>query len=224
MAYFRLLKRPSLFLFVFAISFINPTFADEKECLNEVKRLIIHKEKAQYDGGFWSLFEKSKALSTKSVIGLTLDKEINKLIVHLTHLCETLDGIALNDLAMIIRDDLKLMNEEEYRKQLTILGKPDKEIDVWFKFYSFSLKHEHRTLNYPSIKETLNLSKKLVSSYVKLYLDNRSKLNADAFKMQVESLLVQISSFTTSNKNIVQAESELSQVPYWDIQESVGGS
>jgi hypothetical protein len=224
MEYFRFLKITSLFLLSLALSSPNLTFANEKECLNEIQLLIKHKEKAQYNGGFWSLFEKSKELSAQSVIGLNIDKEINQLISHLTHLCKTLDGIPLNDLAMIIRDDLKLMNEEEYRKQLTILGKPDKEIDIWFKFYSFSLKHEHRILNYPSVKETLNLSKKLVSSYVKLYLDNESKLNSDDFKTQVESLLDQISSITKSNKNIVQAENELAQIPYWDIQESVGGS
>lgn len=224
MRYFRLLKITSLFLFILTLSSTTLIFANEKECLNEIDLLIKHKEKAQYDGGFWSLFEKSRELSSKSVVGLHLDKEVNQLISHLTHLCETLDGIPLNDLAMIIRDDLKLMSEEEYRKQLVILGKPNKEIDIWFKFYSFSLKHEHRTLDYPSVKETLNISKRLVSSYVKLYLDNQSKLNSEAFKIQVESLLDQISSFTKSNKNIVQAENELSQVPYWDIQESVGGS
>jgi hypothetical protein len=220
----RFLKIASLFLFIFALSSASSTFANEKECLNEIQLLIKHKENAQFDGGFWSLFEKSRKLNSQSVIGLNVDKEINQLIGHLTHLCETLDGIALNDLAMIIRDDLKLMSEEEYRKQLTILGKPDKEIDIWFKFYSFSLKHEHRTLDYLSIKETLNLSKKLVFSYVKLYLVNQSKLNSDAFKTQVVSLLDQISSFTKSNKDIVQAGNELAQIPYWDIQESVGGS
>lgn len=202
----------------------NLTFANEKECLNEINLLIKHKEKAQYDGGFWSLFEKSRELSAKSVIGLHLDKEVNQLISHLTHLCKTLEGIPLNDLAMIIRDDLKLMNEEEYRKQLVILGKPNKEIDIWFKFYSFSLAHEHRALDYPSVKDTLNLSKELISSYVKLYLENESRSNSETFKIQVESLLDQISSFTKSDKNMVQAENELAQVPYWDIQESVGGS
>jgi hypothetical protein len=224
MKYFRFLKITSFFLLTLGLLSANSTFANEKECLNEIKLLIKHKEKAQFDGGFWSLFEKSRELSAKSVIGLHLDKEVNQLIGHLTHLCKTLDGIPLNDLAMIIRDDLKLMNEEEYRKQLVILGKPDKEIDIWFKFYSFSLKHQHRALNYPSIKETLSLSKGLVSSYVKLYLENQSKSNSEAFKIQVDSLLDQISSFTKSDKNIVQAENELAQVPYWDIQESVGGS
>lgn len=224
MKYFRFLKRTSLCLFILALSSVSLTFANEKECLNEINVLVKHKEKAQFDGGFWTLFEKSRELSAQSVIGLNIDKEVNKLISHLTHLCETLEGIPLNDLAMIIRDDLKLMSEEEYRKQLVILGKPEKEIDIWFEFYSFSLKHEHRALDYPSVIETLNLSKELVSSYVKLYAENESKSNSETFKTQVESLLAQISSFTKSDKNIVQAESELSQVPYWDIQESVGGS
>ena len=214
----------SPFLLIFTVSFANQASANEKECLSEIKLIINHKEKAQYNGGFWNLFEKSKELSEQSVIGLKLDREINKLIEHLTHLCTTLNGIPLNDLAMIVRDDLKLMSEEKYRAQLKILGKPKKEIDTWFTFYKFALEHEYRKLDYASIKETLNYSKTLVSSYVKLYLENQSQSNSEAFKTEVKSLFNKLSSFTKSNKDLTQAESELSQVPYWDIQESVGGS
>ncbi len=225
MKHFKLLKiKTGIFFLILTISFASSTSANEKECLNEIKLLISHKEKAQYDGGFWNLFEKSKELSAQSVIGLKLDREINKLIEHLTHLCTTLNGIPLNDLAMIVRDDLKLMSEKEYRAQLKILGKPKKEIDTWFTFYDFALEHEHRALDYASVKETLNYAKTLVSSYAKLYLENQSQNNSETFKTDVESLFNQLSSFTKSNKDLTQAASELSQVPYWDIQESVGGS
>jgi len=225
MNYFNFLKLiVTILLLILTISFVNLTLANDKECLNEIKLLINHKEKAQYNGGFWNLFEKSSQLNTQSVIGLKLDREVNRLIEHLTHLCKTLNGIPLNDLAMIVRDDLKLMNKEEYRSQLKILGKSKKEIDTWFAFYKFASEHEHRTLNYASVKETLKYSKILVSSYTKLYLKNKLNDNSETFKKKVESLFKQISSFTKSNKNLTQAQRELAQVPYWDIQESVGGS
>ncbi len=224
MKYFRFLQIGLLFLFSFIALFPSVIFANEKECMSKIQLLIIQKEKAQYNGGIWSLFEKSKELNVQSVIGLKLDGKINKLIEHLTHLCKTLNGIPLNDLAMIFRDDLKIMSEDEYRKQLVILGKTKKEINVWFEFYDFSLKHENRALDYLSIKETLNESKKIVSSYVKLFLDNQSKGISKPFKTEVESLIDQVSSFSKSNTNLMQAESELAQTPYWDIQESVGGS
>jgi hypothetical protein len=224
MKYFNFFQIAAYFLLL-SLAFVPVAVSsNSKECLNQSKLFIKEKEKVQFDGGFWSLFEKSKEFNLQSVKGLKLDNQINKLVEHIIHLCKTLNGIPLNDLAMIIRDDLKIMTEMDYRNELEILGKTKKDIEIWFQFYDFSLEHEHRALNYQSVQQTIKSSKSLILAYTNLHLDNNTRINSISFASEVEFLINQFLAFSKSDKNIAQAEYELSQTPYWDIQESVGGS
>ena len=82
---------------------------------------------------------------------IDLDRKINSIIFHLKYLCDTLNGIPMNEVARYVRDGIEKKGENGFRKELIDLGKPKTEIDIWFKFTRFSLKNKneikHRTLD-----------------------------------------------------------------------------
>lgn len=171
----------------------------------------------------WSLFERVEFLRPESPKGLKLDNRIQNLVWLLGYLCQTIEGVPLNDLATYVTQNLQEKSEQQFREELIILGKANAEIDIWFRFAKFSLKHQNRKLNSKTIHLSIQKAQPLVSQY-KILAEELGRIPDKEFMRRAENLTRAIEQLESSDSYLAQAIHETSQVPHWDIDESAGGS
>ena len=142
-----------MFVVFNAISYANTE--DITKCYDQIKPLHLERERVAELDGMWGLFEKNRGLQNNSVTAINLDRKVNSIIFHLEYLCETLNGIPMNEVARYVRDGINKYGEDSFRKKLIILGKSEADIKVWFEFTNFSLKNEERLLNLNTVFESI---------------------------------------------------------------------
>ena len=175
-------------------------------------------------GGLWGYFEKNSSLRKHSTQAIQLDSRINKMLFVLNYLCKTKNGVPLNDLAMYISRHITENGEAKFKAELFNQGKTSPQIKNWLKFFSYAKNNEFRTLELAKIQNTIKGSISLISDYVLLTKNITRPKSPEVILKKAHSLLLQIDSFLSSDPYITQALNEISHVPYWDINESVGGS
>ena len=220
----RLIFSTTLIMFVVfnAISYANTE--DITKCYDQIKPLHLERERVAELDGMWGLFEKNRELQNNSVAAINLDRKVNSIIFHLQYLCETLNGIPMNEVARYVRDGINKYGEDSFRKELIILGKSEADIKVWFEFTNFSLKNEERLLNLNTVFESIKNSSPFINSYVALAQKiNRREID-DSIVKNVSELSSKIELFFKTDKYMNQALTENKNIPYVDINESSGGS
>lgn len=226
------MKKKYIAFSILLLFFSMPSFANEKDTLECHKKIIplhIERERVAELDGIWGLFEKSSGLQGNSAIAIDLDKKINSIIFHLQYLCDTLHGIPMNEIARYVQDGIDAKGKEGFRDELIVLGKTDAEIDIWFEFTRFSIKNKDRPLKLKSILKSINDSTYFIKSYVSLAqkLDRREiekSFKKVSVKNEVKELSKSIENFFQSDTYLKQALTENAKIPYYDINESSGGS
>ena len=197
---------------------------DISECYDQIKPLHLERERVAELDGMWGLFEKNRDLQNNSVTAINLDRKVNSIIFHLEYLCETLNGIPMNEVARYVRDGINKYGEDSFRKELIILGKSEADIKIWFEFTYFSLKNEERSLNLNTVFESIKNS----APYINLYVSLAQKINRreidDSIVKNVSELSSKIELFFKTDNYMNQALTENKNIPYVDINESSGGS
>ncbi len=220
---FRLL---SVFIVTLSMLFYSLAGANEtkvQSCLKQVKKLNQKKSILLENGGLWAHFSKSSKLRASTANGLQLDSKINRIMSVLQYLCETIDGVPLNDLASYLVENLQHKSKPAFRAELIILGKNHGVIDVWMKFHEASLQNQHRSLELDAIEKALQKALVLLDKYGALHKISDQDTKGPVIAL-TQSLLEEIDSFLIDDPMMSLAIKEDSQVPYWDINESSGGS
>ena len=213
------------FFFLFAIS--NITFANQgpiSKCHSQINPLHQERDKVSKLDGIWGLFEKNSVLQGNSVLAINIDRKINSIIFHLQYLCDTLNGIPMNEVARYVRDGIEKKGENRFRKELIDLGKPETEIDIWFAFTRFSQKNKERSLDLKSITDSIKGAVPFIDSYVSIAEKINNQEIDDSITKSVEKLSTEIDNFFLADKYMNQALTENRNIPYVDINESSGGS
>lgn len=227
-----LMVRRLVFFSILLFSISEPSFANEKgvsECHAHIQPLHIIRERVAELDGIWGLFEKNRAFRGNSAVAIDLDKKINSIIFHLQYLCDTLDGIPMNEIARYVQDGIEAKGEINFREELIILGKTETEIDIWFEFTRFSIKNKERPLKLKSILKSIKGSASFIDTYFSLAqkLDRREIKDPhekNSLKNNIIELSKNIEEFFKSDPYMKQAFRENSNIPYYDINESSGGS
>lgn len=197
---------------------------DISQCHAQIKPLHIQRERVAQLDGMWGLFEKNRELQNNSVAAINLDRKVNSIIFHLEYLCETLNGIPMNEVARYVRDGINEYGEDNFRKELIILGKNEAEINIWFEFTDFSLKNEERSLNLNTILQSITNSAPFINLYAALAQKiNRREID-DSIVKNVSELSSKIELLFETDSYMNQALTENKNIPYVDINESTGGS
>ena len=204
-------------------SFVSTAFASQP-CHKLVTPLIKAIDSIALNGGLWGYFEKDPFLRKYSTQAVQLDSRINKVFFLLNYLCETKNGIPFNDLATYISRSIANKGEPAFKEELIILGKTSKQINSWFNFFMFAQSHRFRTLNSSTIQATINKAIPLINNYVSLGKNINQSKQPKVILKNTGALRVKIDRFLSSDPYITQALDEISHVPYWDINESTGGS
>jgi len=204
-------------------SFVSTAFASQS-CHKLVTPLIKTIDSIALNGGLWGYFEKDSFLRKYSTQAVQLDSRINKVFFLLNYLCETKNGIPFNDLATYISRSIASKGEPAFKEELIILGKTSKQIKNWFNFFKFAQSHRLRTLNSSTIRATINKAIPLINNYVSLEKNINQSKQSKVILENAGALIIKIDGFLSSDPYITQALDEISHVPYWDINESTGGS
>ena len=197
---------------------------DISQCHAQIKPLHIQRERVAQLDGMWGLFEKNRELQNNSVAAINLDRKVNSIIFHLEYLCETLNGIPMNEVARYVRDGINEYGEDNFRKELIILGKTEAEIKIWFEFTDFSLKNEERSLNLNTIFQSITNSAPFINLYAALAQKINQQEIDDSIVKNVSDLSSKIELFFETDSYMNQALTENKNIPYVDINESTGGS
>ena len=197
---------------------------DISQCHAQIKPLHLQRERVAQLDGMWGLFEKNRELQNNSVAAINLDRKVNSIIFHLEYLCDTLNGIPMNEVARYVRDGINENGEDNFRKELIILGKNEAEIKIWFEFTDFSLKNEERSLNLNTIFQSITNSAPFINLYAALAQKINRRQIDDSIVKNVSELSSKIELLFESDSYMNQALTENKNIPYVDINESTGGS
>ena len=197
---------------------------DISQCHAQIKPLHLQRERVAQLDGMWGLFEKNRELQNNSVAAINLDRKVNSIIFHLEYLCETLNGIPMNEVARYVRDGINENGKDNFRKELIILGKNEAEIKIWFEFTDFSLKNEKRSLNLNTIFQSITNSAPFINLYAALAQKINQREIDDSIVKNVSELSSKIELFFETDSYMNQALTENKNIPYVDINESTGGS
>ena len=193
-------------------------------CHNSIKPLHQKRERVAELDGIWGLFEKNQELQGHSVIAINLDRKVNSIIFHLQYLCDTLNGIPMNEVARYVRDGIHKKGKEGFRKELITLGKSESEINIWFEFTRFSLKNQNRPLNLEFIFNSIKKSIPHINTYASLAAKiDRNEID-ETIPKQVVALAHKLDELFENDKYLNKALVENANIPYVDINESTGGS
>ena len=204
-------------------SFVSTAFASQP-CHKLVTPLIKAIDSIALNGGLWGYFEKDPFLRKYSTQAVQLDSRINKVFFLLNYLCETKNGIPFNDLATYISRSIADKGEPAFKAELIILGKTSKQIKSWFDFFKYAQSHRLRPLNSSTVRATINRAITLINNYTSLEKNINQSKQSKVILKNAEVLRIKIDRFLSSDPYITQALDEISHVPYWDINESTGGS
>ena len=208
---------------ILIVLFSSNTFADPT-CKESITPLLKSTNKVQLNGGLWEYFEKDTFLQKHSAEAIQLESRINKIFFTLNYLCETQDGIPFNDLATYLSQSISKKGEVAFKAELITLGKTTQQIKNWFDFFKYAQSHRFRSLDSSLIQSTINRSIPLINNYTSMTKNiDHAKSSQSLFK-KTRKLIDQIDAFLSTDPYITKALDEISHVPYWDINESSGGS
>ncbi len=208
---------------VIATFFFSSANADQP-CSELVRPLTNSIDSLALNGGLWGLFEKKSFLRKYSTEAIQLDSRINKIFFILNYLCETKNGLPLNDLATYISRNVIDKGESEFKTELLAQGKTPQQINIWFEFFEYAKNQSSRTLDLNIILTTINYSIPLINDYVLLEKNTNQPNSSDVVLKKVHTLMAKIDNFLSKDPYTTKALDEISRVPYWDINESTGGS
>ena len=203
--------------------FMSTAFANSP-CHELVAPLIKANDSIALNGGLWGYFEKDPFLRKYSAQAIQLDSRINKVFFLINYLCETKNGIPFNDLASYMSRSIAEKGEPAFKAELTIFGKTSKQIKGWFDFFKFAQSHRFRTLNSSTIRTTINRAIPLINNYTSLEKNINQSIQSKVILKNTAALRDKIDRFLSTDPYITQALDEISHVPYWDTNESTGGS
>ena len=212
---------------VFIVAFKGISYGnneDISQCHAQIKPLHLQRERVAQLDGMWGLFEKNRELQNNSVAAINLDRKVNSIIFHLEYLCDTLNGIPMNEVARYVRDGINENGKDNFRKELIILGKNEAEIKIWFEFTDFSLKNEERSLNLNTIFQSITNSAPFINLYAALAQKINQREIDDSIVKNVSELSRKIELLFETDSYMNQALTENKNIPYVDINESTGGS
>ncbi len=194
-----------------------------QKCRVQHAPLVNTKNITIEDGDMWARFERDTLLSSVSSKAMQLDSKVQQLVWLLDYLCETIDGVPLNDLAVYLTENLKEKSKQEFKAELIVLGKSKAEIDIWFTFSDLSLKNEGRKLEAVILYNSIQKALPLLLKYKTLAEEVGRSPNKNHIE-RVNQLYQDIDQLESSDSYLALALWETTQVPHWDIDESAGGS
>ena len=194
---------------------------DVVSCLNRLESLDLRRTLVQKFGGMWGAFERNVDSKPYSFYGMQLDSNVNKMVFSLRYLCQTSEGVPLNNVAIEFKKLMQDHGREEAVKILLSRGEHPEDIEVFLNYEEFARKIRERKIDFKVISPRLDQAERLIDLYEELSNKSIDEQSADTFLSNSVTLLKVMNEFLQTDQMMVMALNEDRLVPYHHIDQDM---
>ena len=194
---------------------------DVVSCLDRLESLDLRRTLVQKFGGMWGAFERNVDSKPYSFYGMQLDSNVNKMVFSLRYLCQTSEGVPLNNVAIEFKKLMQDHGREEAIKILLSRGEHPEDIEVFLNYEEFARKIRERKIDFKVINPRLDQAERLIDLYEELSNKSIDEQSADTFLSNSVTLLKVMNEFLQTDQMMVMALNEDGLVPYHHIDQDM---
>ena len=194
---------------------------DVVSCLDRLESLDLRRTLVQKFGGMWGAFERNVGSKPYSFYGMQLDSNVNKMVFSLRYLCQTSEGVPLNNVAIEFKKLMQDHGREEAVKILLSRGEHPEDIEVFLNYEEFARKIRERKIDFKVINPRLDQAELLIDLYEELSNKSIDEQSTDTFLSSSVTLLKVMNEFLQTDQMMVMALNEDGSVPYHHIDQDM---
>ena len=194
---------------------------DVVSCLDRLESLDLRRTLVQKFGGMWGAFERNVGSKPYSFYGMQLDSNVNKIVFSLRYLCQTSEGVPLNNVAIEFKKLMQDHGREEAVKILLSRGEHPEDIEVFLNYEEFARKIRERRIDFKVINPRLDQAELLIDLYEELSNKSIDEQSTDTFLSNSVTLLKVMNEFLQTDQMMVMALNEDGLVPYHHIDQDM---
>lgn len=164
-------------------------------------------------GGTWQLFEKRKIFRKHAIVGLHADSKITALIFTINYLCESQEGIPMNEVAGQVVPTMAEKGLEGFIEYYLVLAHELEEIKGWAKYAEYFKANHKRILSFGKTKTTIENARQYFDRYQALATKLKKTNDVERVAKEGKDLIEDIIQFNTVDPLLKQANSENSKIP-----------
>lgn len=164
-------------------------------------------------GGTWELFEKREIFRKHAVVGLHADSKITALIFTINYLCESQEGIPMNEVAGQVVPTMAEKGLEGFIEYYLVLAHELEEIKGWAKYADYFKANHKRKLDINDTKTTISNAQQYFERYKALGTKLKKTNDVEGIAKDGKALIEDIIKFNTTDPLLKQANFENSQIP-----------
>ena len=187
---------------------------DKISCLTRLNPLDLGRTAIQKAGGMWHAFERNTDSKIYSFNGMQLDSNINKMIFGLKYLCQTSQGVPLNNLAIELNKLIKVHGREKTEKLLITRGEHPEDVKELLDYEEFARKISARKVDFKMIGPRFGRAERLMDLYEDLFTRPVDEKSMHAFLSDSVTLLKVLNEFIKMDQVMAMALKEDTLVPY----------
>ena len=194
---------------------------DVVSCLDRLESLDLRRTLVQKFGGMWGAFERNVGSKPYSFYGMQLDSNVNKMVFSLRYLCQTSEGVPLNNVAIEFKKLMQDHGREEAVKILLSRGEHPEDIEVFLNYEEFARKIRERKIDFKVISPRLDQAERLIDLYEELSNKSIDEQSTDTFLSNSVTLLKVMNEFLQTDQMMVMALNEDGLVPYHHVDQDM---
>ena len=194
---------------------------DVVSCLDRLESLDLRRTLVQKFGGMWGAFERNVDSKPYSFYGMQLDSNVNKMVFSLKYLCQTSEGVPLNNVAIEFKKLMQDHGREEAIKILLSRGEHPEDIEVFLNYEEFARKIRERKIDFKVISPRLDQAERLIDLYEELSNKSIDEQSTDTFLSNSVTLLKVMNEFLQTDQMMVMALNEDGLVPYHHVDQDM---
>ena len=194
---------------------------DVVSCLDRLESLDLRRTLVQKFGGMWGAFERNVDSKPYSFYGMQLDSNVNKMVFSLRYLCQTSEGVPLNNVAIEFKKLMQDHGREEAIKILLSRGEHPEDIEVFLNYEEFARKIRERKIDFKVISPRLDQAERLIDLYEELSNKSIDEQSTDTFLSNSVTLLKVMNEFLQTDQMMVMALNEDGLVPYHHVDQDM---
>ena len=194
---------------------------DKASCLDQLNLLDRRRTVVQKAGGMWSAFERNVGTKPYSFNGMQLDSNTNKMIFGLRYLCQTAEGVPLNNVAIEFKKLIKDHGSKETKEILISRGEHLQDIEKFLNYTEIAHKLNDREIDFNLISPLFGRAEILLELYEEISKRIINEKSIDVFLSDSVTLLKVMTDLIHLDQVMSMALNEDAQVPYRHIDQDM---
>ena len=200
-------------LMIFPMMLSSSEASNVQACNSMFRPLENTALKIKGHGGTWELFEKREIFRKHAVIGLHVDSKITALIFTINYICESQEGIPVNEVAGQVVPMMAEKGLEGFIEHYQILAHELEEIKGWAKYADYFKASHKRKLDINETKTTIENVQQYFDRYKALATKLKTTNDVEGIAKDGKALIEDIILFNAVDPLLKQANFENSQIP-----------